>query len=119
MCNKRRHIHSIQFNVLYSPQAFTLFSPDPDFTSGPFVTRHDPVHQLIETISGLFLDSEQENNQHVILASGVSHLENTVVEMKGEIKERIKHLTTTVQDLARQDAQAKAARCYQKNATIM
>lgn len=34
--------------------------PDPDFTAGPFVTRHDRVHQPIETISGLYLDLEDE-----------------------------------------------------------
>lgn len=36
--------------------------PDPDtnFTAGPFVTRRDPVHQLIETISSLYLYMEDE-----------------------------------------------------------
>lgn len=43
----------------------------------------------------------------------MSRLENTVAEMEGEIKERIKQLTTNVQDLTcqinehKQDAQAK------------
>lgn len=34
--------------------------PDLDFIAGTIVTRRDPVHQLIETISGLYIGSEDK-----------------------------------------------------------
>lgn len=32
----------------------------PDFTAGPFVTRREPVRELITTFSGLYIDSDRE-----------------------------------------------------------
>lgn len=41
-------------------------SPDSEFIAGPFVTCCDQVHQLIETIVGLYLDTEDENGSEGI-----------------------------------------------------
>lgn len=86
--------------------------PDPDFTAGYFIIHHDPVHQL--TISGLYLDSEdeaeeekshespppcdetfpplpplpEEDDESLILkmlASRMNHLEVSISTLEGEV----------------------------------
>lgn len=35
-------------------------SLDPDFTSGPFVTRREPLQELIQSLGSLYLESDNE-----------------------------------------------------------
>lgn len=46
--------------IMSETEASNVRDPDPDFTAGPFVTHHDSVQQLIDTISGLYLEAENE-----------------------------------------------------------
>ncbi|XP_052475878.1 uncharacterized protein LOC128031594 [Carassius gibelio] len=36
--------------------------PNPDFTAGPFVTRREPVKELINTLSELYINSEEDDS---------------------------------------------------------
>lgn len=98
------------YSVMSGAKASGRRDPDPAFTAGPFVTRRDPVHQLIETTSGLYLDSEDEAEEEkslesppsrdepfpplphdgkslisVMLASRINCLEVSVSTLEGEV----------------------------------
>lgn len=101
-------------------------------TSQWVFTRCDPVHQLIETISSLYLvlendekseeiseavsplpdndmfllplppDEDDESLIAVMLVSRISHLEASVTTLEGEVKEKIDQLVAMIQNLAQQ-----------------
>lgn len=45
-----------------SPDERDESMPNPDFTAGPFVTRREPVKELIHTLSELYINSEEDDS---------------------------------------------------------
>lgn len=109
--------------------------PDPDFTAGPFVTCRDPVHQLIKTISGLYLNPEDKGKEEqnpeahplweeplpppppveededsfisVMLADHLNQLEISVHGMEGEIMSQLGLVLQRMSILEQQLAEQK------------
>lgn len=96
---------------------------DPNFTADSFVTRRDPVQQLVDIISSLYLDSGDEREEDwnpdtlplleeeplpppeeedeeslisVMLASRMNTLERNVYNLEGEIMSQIERVLQKV-----------------------
>lgn len=110
---------------------------DPNFTAGSFVRHRDPVQQLVDTISSLYLDSgdeweedwnpctlplleeepllppeeeDEESRISVMQASCMNTLERKVHNLEGEIMSQIEQMLQKVSELANQNHEVQIRR---------